>query len=261
MTSNRKLKYVLTIAGSDPSCGAGIQMDLAVFRHLGLHGLSVTTAETIQNTRGVYGLTCIPGQQVREAVKRLLEDFELSAIKIGMLGDGEIVLCLSELLKGMNTPIVFDPVLKSSNGYLLLDYKGIEFMKNHLMPLVELFCPNIPELVALTGMNIKSERDIDRAAKRLLDAGAKNILVKGGHRQDDSADILYKEGEKTVFPFERLEGYDVHGTGCTMSSLIAGQMALGFDLKESIRFAQQVIQQKIKDAVKIGKGERFYLRF
>ncbi len=220
-----KIPVVLTIAGFDPSAGAGITADLKTFRAHGCFGIACITALTVQNTQAVTKYQSIEPNFVTETLHSLVYDFQISAVKIGMLGSGEIVERIFEFLsQNQIGPVVLDPVLVSSSGKKLLDEPGITKMKQILLPLVSVITPNTLEIELLTGAKLASDEDWSIAAKELQGMGVKNVVITGGHRADNSDFVLLADGTKAWVAGERIGSTSTHGTGCVFSSAVACNM-------------------------------------
>ncbi len=254
------MKKVLTIAGSDSSGGAGIQADLKTMTAHGVYGMSVITALTAQNTMGISGVMNIPGEFVKEQLGAVFEDIFPDAVKIGMLPSREVMEAVEETLSGYRAKnIVMDPVLGSTSGTSLSAVEGREFLKKRLFPLCRLITPNIPEAEILCEMPVPTRNDAEKAAELLAEKYGCNVLIKGGHLDYEkcgkSADLLYIRDEN---PFwieeERIDNPNTHGTGCTLSSAIASNLALGHELKEAVILAKKYITNCIKADLNIGKG-------
>lgn len=249
---------VLTIAGSDPSGGAGVQADLKTMEAHGVYGMSVITALTAQNTMGVTGKFIIPGDFVKQQLGSVFDDIFPDAIKIGMLPDVDVMRAVRDIIR-MYLPlnIVLDPVLGSTSGTSFSKEDSRAFMKKELFPLCRVITPNIPEAEALLGCRIESEKEIENAAKLLGDMYGCSVLIKGGHSfftKDECRDCLYSEGSFTWFESKRIDNSNTHGTGCTLSSAIACNLALGFGLQESVQKAKDYLTKCIEAGLDIGKG-------
>ncbi len=250
------MKNILTIAGSDPTGGAGIQADLKVFHSLGLHGLSVITAITVQNTTGVKDIMPLPPEAVRDQLSALLEDMEVSAIKTGMLYSRRISTSIAETLKGLPPiPLVLDPVTVSSSGKVLTEDEGIEGVITPLLPFVTVMTPNIYEAQLLTGITITGTDDAKRAARELTRRGPSAVIVTGGHlgQEKDIQDICYMEGRFYEMEGRRYPG-EYHGTGCFFSSALASYIALGQPIMEAAMHAKKLTTDAIGKAFRPGRG-------
>lgn len=249
------MKKVLTIAGSDSCGGAGIQADLKAMSAQGVYGMSVITAITAQNTKGVFAVQEIDLDIIKKQIEVLYEDIDIDAVKIGMLSSSDIIKVVYETLKDVNAKnIVIDPVMVSKSGYYLLKEEAIEALKEFLK-IGTLVTPNIPEAEILANMKIENEEDMILAAKKIKTLGAKNVLMKGGHREDNCTDILLTDKDEVIkFLGERFETKNTHGTGCTLSSTIASYIGKGYSVEESVRLGKEYITQVIKNSFSIGEG-------
>ena len=249
------MKNVLTIAGSDSCGGAGIQADLKAMSAQGVYGMSVITAITAQNTKGVFAVQEIDIDIIKKQIEVLYEDIEISSVKVGMLSSSDIIETIYDELKKVQAKnVVIDPVMISKSGYFLLKEDAVEALKKFL-EIGTLVTPNIPEAEVLANMKIKTEEDMILAAKEIQRLGAKNILVKGGHREDDCTDILLTENNEIIkFLGERFETKNTHGTGCTLSSTIASYIGKGYSIEESVKLGKEYITEAIKNSFSIGDG-------
>jgi hydroxymethylpyrimidine/phosphomethylpyrimidine kinase len=249
------IKNVLTIAGSDSSGGAGIQADLKTMCAFGVYGMSVITAVTAQNTQGVYGVQEIDTDMVEGQIRAVFADIRVDAVKVGMVSSAGIIKTIRERLLSLGAKnIVVDPVMVSKSGYSLLR-KEAEAAIHGLTEIADVVTPNIPEAEILAGFPIKTEEDMRRAAGVIAGRGAKNVLIKGGHRVADGAgDLLLAEGEFFFLRAERIDTKNTHGTGCTLSAAIASRLALGDTVEEAVRAAKAYITQAIADSYAVGKG-------
>ena len=261
-SKNQKREYykVLTIAGSDSGGGAGIQADLKTFAANGCYGMSVITALTAQNTRGVTAIHALPPSFAVEQMTAVLTDIGTDAIKIGMLYSAELIEAVAETLNNFRPHnIVLDPVMVAQSGDKLLQDDAIQAIKEHLMPVADVVTPNLPEAEVLLGQKIESYQDVQRAARELSRVGGRSILIKGGHMvESKSTDLLYLTEEDRFVRLEadRIDSRNNHGTGCTLSSAIAAHMAKGSDIEEAVNKAKTFIQNAIRAgaAYNIGHG-------
>lgn len=256
MKNNAYTKIALSIAGSDPSSGAGIEADLKTFSALGVYGTIAITAITVQNTRGVKHIEYIDPKLVVEQVKVILEDMNVSAIKIGLLGKKETINALADILKTIDKPIVIDPIIYAKDGTRFLDDEALKILTNKLLPISTIVTPNRIEAEILAGMNIKDLEDAKKAAKHIVEElGVKAAVIKGGHFQGDFAiDIAYYNGEYREYASPRITSEEVHGTGCVFSAAIAAELAKGKNIFEAINVAKQFITLAIDYRLKLGKG-------
>jgi len=249
------MKNVLTIAGSDSSGGAGIQADLKTFSAHGVFGMSVITAVTAQNTQGVFGVQDISVDMIEKQIDAIFDDIKVDALKIGMVSQIETIKAIAgKLRQYIPENVVIDPVMISKSGYDLLASEAKETLISELLPLATIATPNIPEAEVISGMSIKSLGDMKDAAMKIYSLGAKNVLIKGGHMEDEATDVLYDGKEFKYFTTERINTKNTHGTGCTLSSAIASNLAKGYTVEESVANAKDYITTAIKHSLSIGKG-------
>lgn len=247
------MKVVLSIAGSDSSGGAGIQADLKTFEAFDTFGCSALTVLTAQNTQGVTNIQEISPSFVQEQIQKVLEDFEVSAIKIGMLFSNEIIDIVRETIKDLDIPIVFDPVFISKAGSKLLNDDAIENLKT-LFPYVNIITPNLYEAKALFNYDVLNEKAIEEISKLPCKVVIKNDIVKK-ENEDFSMDTFFDNNDKKVFYTKFIETTNNHGTGCSFSSAIAANIALGKSLEEAIKISKEFIYQAILNAPNIGHGK------
>lgn len=243
---------VLTVAGSDSGGGAGIQADLKTFSALGVFGMSAITAITAQNTYEVRDIVKIPPESVRAQIRAVVEDIGVDAVKTGMLFSTDIIEVVAEELSKLEVPIVVDPVMVAKSGARLLKEDAIEVMKGKMFPLAHVITPNLPEAEVLSGMKIKDESGMRKAAEIISELGAKAVLVKGGHLR--AVDVLYHEGEFYKFEADKVETKNTHGTGCSFASAIAAYLAKGYGLIESVDRAKKFITLAVKFGLGLGRG-------
>jgi len=250
------MRVALTIAGSDSSGGAGIQADLKTFQAHGVFGMSAITAVTVQDTRKVYDIEELYPEIVHDQITCLFDDIEIHAVKIGMVSSIELIQAIAKALKAVKPPpIVLDPVMISKSGYRLLNQDAQDALIQHLFPLAEVITPNTYEAQALIGRNIKNIDDMKNAALDILKLGAKKVVVKGGHLEEDRAtDILYDGRDFKKIQSRWVETKNTHGTGCTFSSAIAANIALGKTFFEAVALAKEYITGAIEHALPLGKG-------
>ncbi len=250
------MKTALTIAGSDSSGGAGIQADIKSMSANGVFAMSVITAITAQNTMGVFGIENISPEMIKSQIKVIFEDIKVDAIKIGMVSEIVSIEAISEALKQIKNlpPVVLDPVMVSTSGYKLLSDNAKEILIRELFPLSTLITPNLPEVEEILGIKINNLDDMKDAALKLKDLGANYVLIKGGHLQDDATDVLY-DGEKFIYlKEEKIHTENTHGTGCTLSSAIAANLAKGMNIEKAVVEAKKYITGAIRYGFKLGKG-------
>ncbi|MGL5414705.1 MAG: bifunctional hydroxymethylpyrimidine kinase/phosphomethylpyrimidine kinase [Clostridium sp.] len=248
-------KNTLTIAGSDCSGGAGIQADLKSFSANGTYGMSVITAITAQNTMGVFAVENLSEEIIAKQIEAIFEDIEVHGVKIGMVSEEKIIRVIGETLKKYNQKkIVLDPVMISKSGFSLLKPEAKEALREILIPMSYLVTPNIPEAEELTGMKINSVEEMIEAGKRILNYGPKYVLIKGGHLDGEAIDILIGENRLKTYKSERLNRNNTHGTGCTLSSAITSNLALGYDVEEAIGKGKEYITEAIRNSFNLGHG-------
>ena len=250
------MKHLLTIAGSDSSGGAGIQADLKTFAAHGVFGMSVITAVTAQNTCGVTAVQDISPEIITAQMDAVFSDIRVDAVKIGMVSRSESIRAIAEGLKKWKPPvIVVDPVMISKSGYPLLQPEACETLIRELLPLATLLTPNLPEAEAICGFAIHSEPDMEKAARIILDLGAKAVLVKGGHLEGNRADDYLFDGAKGIWlAGERIATEHTHGTGCTLSSALASNLAKGLSLAEAVQAGKIYVTTGIQYGLALGKG-------
>lgn len=249
------IKKVLSIAGSDPSGGAGIQADLKTFSALGVYGMAAITALTAQNTKGVSAVEVMPADFVRQQLLAIFDDVAVHGVKIGMVADAQIAHAIADVLEQFQPPnIVLDPVMVATSGDALIDADALDVIKARLVPLADLVTPNIPEAGKLLR---KAVLDMDVAACDLLSLGADAILLKGGHLSGDamSNDVLaYGGGRVEHFEAKRILTSNTHGTGCTLSSAVTAYLAKGLEMSEAVGAAKRYLTAAIKAGDTLGVG-------
>jgi hydroxymethylpyrimidine/phosphomethylpyrimidine kinase len=244
----------LTIAGSDPSGGAGIQADLKTFHQFGVYGEAAITLLTVQNSQHLSRVEIMPADLVIEQINAVVSDIPPAAAKTGALGSVEIVEAVAGLAESFTFPLIVDPVMISKHGGRLISPAAEEALKTKLLPCASLVTPNMPEAEALTGITIRSERDMETAGQRLRDFGCKAALIKGGHLPGNAVDILSAPEMLKRFSTRRIDTRHTHGTGCTYAAAITAGLALGNPLHEAIRIAKQFLQSAIESAPGLGSG-------
>ena len=252
---------VLSIAGSDPSSGAGIQVDLKTFQRLGAFGMAIPASLTVQNSRGVSAVEPVSSELLAKQLEALLSDIRPDAIKVGMLSTKQNVeVVVKAMVKHKVRNLVIDPVLRSSSGKILLDYDAVAVLKKKLFPRALIITPNIPEAELLSGIMLECDEDMDFAAGKLLDMGPGHVLIKGGHRRGPAEDTLY--GGKTVLSFSTLHRKgEFHGTGCVLSSAITVFIAQGLPVEKAVEKAKQAVDSLLKTAKPTGKAKTKYFQF
>ncbi len=247
---------VLIIAGSDSSGGAGIQADIKTVSSLGSYAMSAITAITSQNTTGVKSIFHISALEISKQIEFTSQDIKPDAIKIGMLSNAKVINAILKSLKKINVKkIILDPVMVAKGGARLISKKSVKILREKLIKKVTLITPNIPEAEILTNQKIKSIDDMMIAGKKLLEMGANNVLIKGGHLKSRfTYDILLQKNKISIFKNKKIKSKNTHGTGCTLSSAIATHFSCGKSLKKSCENAIKYVNQAIKNAPKYGKG-------
>jgi hydroxymethylpyrimidine/phosphomethylpyrimidine kinase len=244
----------LTIAGSDPSGGAGIQADLKTFHQFGVYGMSVVTLLTVQNTTRVSSVDPLDPAYVEQQLDAVLEDIPPRAAKTGALGTLEIIELVARRAAAFSFPLVVDPVMISKHGAALIAETARAALLEKLLPKAFLVTPNLHEAAALAGIEVADVRSMEEAAKRIAGLGAKSVLVKGGHLASDATDVLYHAGRYEHFSSQRIDSKHTHGTGCTYSAAITAELAKGHGLLEAVASAKRFITKAIATAPGLGRG-------
>ena len=247
---------VLIIAGSDSSGGAGIQADIKTVTALGSYAMTAITAVTAQNTKGVKKITPIPAKIVQKQIAMILDDIGASAVKIGMIHNASIIRCVYKILKKYKLKnIVLDPVMIAKGGSKLINNSSIKYLKKLLLPLSNLVTPNIPEAEILTGYSISNKKDMIKAAKKILNMGTKNVLLKGGHLKNKMIfDILATKKGIKIFSKRKMRTKNTHGTGCTLSSALATCLSQNKNILKSCKISIRYVDKAIASAPNYGKG-------
>lgn len=245
----------LTIAGSDSSGGAGVQADLKTFSAIGTYGMSVITAITAQNTKGVFLVEDLSNEIIKKQIEVVFEDIEPKAVKIGMVSSPEIILGIVEMLKKYNPKyLVVDPVMISKSGYSLLKPESKKNLIEYLLPMAYVLTPNTMEAEEISGLKINNLEDMKEAGKKILEIGPKYVLMKGGHLDGDAVDVLIGENTFEIYKKERLNRKNTHGTGCTLSSAITSYLALGYSIEKAVELSKLYITEAIRYSFDIGNG-------
>ncbi|GJQ60565.1 MAG: bifunctional hydroxymethylpyrimidine kinase/phosphomethylpyrimidine kinase [Candidatus Scalindua sp. AMX11] len=257
---------VLTVAGSDSCCGAGVQADLKTINAFGVYGVCAITAVTAQNTVGVRSIFEVPAQFVGEQMDMVISDIGVDSVKTGMLANEAIVEAVSDRIRRHNLKkVVVDPIVRSHKGSPLLSQDGIRKLRLCLLPEAYLIMPNIPEAEIITGRKIRNFSDVKDAAKSIYELGAQNVLVKGGHAfqpasdgvcvlKSEIVDLLYDGNSFESFRVERIDTENVHGTGCVYSAAIAAELAKGCALKKAVTLAKSFVTKVITESLQLGSG-------
>lgn len=249
------MRTALTIAGSDSSGGAGIQADIKTMTANGVYAMSAITALTAQNTTGVSEIMEVTDRFLEEELESVFADIRPDAVKIGMVSSETLIDVIAGKLKQYGAKhIVVDPVMVATSGAKLISESAVSALKEKLLPLAEVLTPNIPEAEVLAGMEIRSETDMIEAADKISEAYGCAVLVKGGHQLNDANDLLSKNGEHFWFHGKRIDNPNTHGTGCTLSSAIASNLAKGFCLEDSVMRAKEYISGALEAMLDLGQG-------
>jgi len=249
------MKKVLSIAGSDCSGGAGIQADLKTFSAHGVYGMSVIVSVVAENTSRVIDIQDVTPDMIAKQIDAVFEDIEVDAVKIGMLSQTDCMEAVAMKMKQyVPQHVVIDPVMYAKNSCPLMNPDAIDTLIKTIIPLAGVLTPNIPEAEKIAGLKIANDRDMERAAVIIYQMGCKNVLVKGGHAVGDATDLLYDGNEFHRFHAKRIDTKNTHGTGCTYSSAIAANLALGFSTREAVGRAKEYVTTAIRHSLSIGKG-------
>ena len=250
-----KMKTALTIAGSDCSGGAGIQADLKTMTMNGVYAMSAVTALTAQNTTGVRAILESEPEFLKQQLDAVFEDIFPEAVKIGMVANSELIRVIADRLRFYHAKnVVVDPVMVATSGSALMKNDAVQTLIEELLPMAALVTPNIPEAEILSGLTIENKEDMIAAAKKIGDTYHCSVLLKGGHSINDANDLLYAEGELTWFEGKRIDNPNTHGTGCTLSSAIAANLAKGCTLSEAVQNAKEYISGALSAMLDLGKG-------
>ncbi|MCR5488864.1 MAG: bifunctional hydroxymethylpyrimidine kinase/phosphomethylpyrimidine kinase [Saccharofermentans sp.] len=249
------MKTALTIAGSDSCGGAGIQADIKTMTMNGVYAMSAITALTAQNTTGVTGIMEVTPEFLASQLDAVFTDIRPDAVKTGMVASSELIRVIAQKLKEYGAKnIVVDPVMVATSGAKLISDDAIETLKSELLPLADVITPNIPEAEVLSGMTIRNEDDMIAAAKEICEKFGCSVLCKGGHQINDANDLLYRNGSYVWFNGKRIDNPNTHGTGCTLSSAIASNLAKGEDMDSAVKNAKDYISGALAAMLDLGKG-------
>lgn len=249
------MKTALTIAGSDSCGGAGIQADIKTMTMNGVYAMSAITALTAQNTTGVRAIQEATPEFLKQQLDAIFEDIFPEAVKIGMVSSSELIWVIADRLKYYNAKnVVVDPVMVATSGSALMKTDAVQTLVAELLPIATLVTPNIPEAQVLSGLTIETKEDMVTAAKQIGDSYRCAVLLKGGHSINDANDLLYSKGELVWFEGKRINNSNTHGTGCTLSSAIASNLAKGFTLAESVQRAKDYISGALAAMLDLGQG-------
>ena len=249
------MKTALSIAGSDSCAGAGIQADIKTMTLNGVYATTVITSMTAQNTTGVRAIQDSTPEFLKDQIDAVFEDIYPDAVKIGMVSSAELIRVIAERLAYYKAPkIVVDPVMVATSGSALIKTDAVSALEKELLPIATLVTPNIPEAETLTGTVIRTKEDMLKAAKKMSDTYGCAVLLKGGHSINDATDLLYESGGIKWFEGKRIDNPNTHGTGCTLSSAIAANLAKGFSLYESVEKAKEYITGALAAMLDLGQG-------
>ena len=249
------LPVALTVAGFDPSGGAGIIADVKTFTAFGCFATAAVTSLTYQNTTGVFGAAHQTAEAVRAQVLPVVEDFRVAGAKTGMLPTRGIIEEVARLFRETSLPApVVDPVVRSTSGFDLIDDAALDALKSELLPLARVVTPNAPEAERITGRPVRDHAGMLEAARLIRGMGARAVLVKGGHLEGDAVDVLDDEGRVRTFTAARIETTSTHGTGCTLAAAVAACLARGRDLEDSVAAAKRFVTEAIRRAPRLGRG-------
>lgn len=248
------IPVALTMAGSDPSGGAGIQADLKTFHQQGVYGEAVITLLTVQNSRGVKSVRLVEPKYVLAQLNAVLKDIPPRAAKMGALGSAEMVCVLARAAGSFRFPLIVDPVMLSKNNFPFLKKEALPSLKKKLLPVAVLVTPNLLEAEALSGEKVNDLKSMERAARIILRSGAKSVLIKGGHLKGDAIDLFCDRRGVEIFRARRIRTTNTHGTGCTFSAVITAEMAQGRPLVEAIWTAKKFISRALEKSLNLGKG-------
>ncbi|NOT60561.1 MAG: bifunctional hydroxymethylpyrimidine kinase/phosphomethylpyrimidine kinase [Acidobacteria bacterium] len=249
------MQVVLTIAGFDPSGGAGVLADIKAIAAQGCFGAAAITSLTYQNTQAVYGAAHQSAETVRQQIKPVLHDFAVAAVKTGMLPTSEIITTVAELIAQHALPnFVLDPVIRATSGFDLIDDAALQALRKHLLPLAAVITPNMAEAERLTGLRVTTLEEMHAAARAIYEACGRAVLVKGGHLPDEATDVFFDGATTHLFRAPRIATRNTHGTGCTLSAAIAAYLARGFSIPEAIARAKSYLNETLRAAPDLGKG-------
>lgn len=249
------MRTALTIAGSDSSGGAGIQADIKTMTANGVFAMSAITALTAQNTTGVTGIMEVSPEFLKEQIDCIFTDIRPDAVKIGMVSSAELIRAIAEKLEEYRAEnIVVDPVMVATSGAKLISDDAIGTLKDALLPMADILTPNVPEAEVLSGMDVKTAEDMVKAAEKISSTYHCAVLLKGGHQLNDANDLLYRDGDFRWFYGKRINNPNTHGTGCTLSSAIASNLAKGFDMDTSVERAKAYISGALGAMLDLGRG-------
>lgn len=253
--SMKKIPCSLTIAGTDPTGGAGIQADLKTFQELKSYGMSVITSVVAQNTTGVQAVHHLPLDMIESQLDSIITDVPVHAFKTGMIANIDMMKVIAKKIANLEAHYVMDPVMVATSGDPLIAEDARVYLRDHLLPMTTIVTPNIPEAESLTGQSIESEEDMKEAAAHIVNnLGAHTAIVKGGHLQGDATDYFYDGNQIHEFSTERIQTKNTHGTGCTLSAAITAYLSQGISLLTAVEKAKTYVTTAIKHSINIGQG-------
>jgi hydroxymethylpyrimidine/phosphomethylpyrimidine kinase len=255
MPAVKSIRKALTIAGSDSGAGAGIQADLKTFAALGVYGTSAITAITAQNTLGVTRVLALSPKLVAAQIDAVIEDIGAQAVKTGMLANRAIIeIVAKKITEHRLKNLVIDPVMVATSGDLLIKKSAVSALRSRLIPLATVVTPNLPEAEELTGMPLRTSEEIEKAARRIVDMGARSVIIKGGHRKGPAVDLFFDGNNFHALYAPRIRTRNTHGTGCTFSAAIAAYLARGESLDRAVALAKRYITEAIRRGFTVGAG-------
>ncbi|WP_010530592.1 bifunctional hydroxymethylpyrimidine kinase/phosphomethylpyrimidine kinase [Lentibacillus jeotgali] len=245
----------LTIAGTDPTGGAGIQADLKTFQELKSYGMSVITSVVAQNTTGVQDVHHLPISMIEAQLDSIIDDIPVQALKTGMIANTDMMKIIKRKITSLNAPYVMDPVMVTTSGSTLIDDNARVFLRDELLPLTTIVTPNIPETEHLLDRKVNNEEDMIQAAKDIVKHfGVKAALIKGGHTKGDATDFLYDGKDPYSFSADRIDTHNTHGTGCTLSAAITAYLSHGLSLYRAVEQAKRYVTLAIQYSLSLGQG-------
>lgn len=251
----RQVSCALTIAGTDPTGGAGIQADLKTFQELKSYGMSVITSVVAQNTTGVQSIHHLPLEKIKDQLDSVISDMPIDAVKTGMIANIDMMKMIKKKIKNIDAPYVMDPVMVATSGDALIAEEAETYLCHELLPLTTIVTPNIPEAEKMIKGTIKTEKDMKEAAVEIVNKlGAQAVLVKGGHLKDDATDFLYDGKEIYTFTEKRIQTNNTHGTGCTLSAAITAFLSQGDGIELAVKKAKAYVTTAIKHSLSLGRG-------
>jgi len=250
------IRTILSIAGWDPSAGAGLAADIKTIAAFGHYGVGVVTSVTAQSTQGIHAIYDLPMEFIAQQIESLTSDIEIHAVKVGMLGTARTASIVTSLIQSLKIAnVVVDPVLKSTTGTALLEKKGIPVLKEKLLPLADVVCPNMDEAAALTGLKVTDLQSMKEAARQLVKLGPRHAVVTGGHLGARAIDVLYDGKQFSIYDSTKLQTTNTHGAGCTFATAVACNLARNMSVAEAVDAAKRYVARAMSHPYKIGKGE------